>query len=170
MQNYIGAIIMTGYTFSQPHYAFCNGTMLAINDHQALFSLIGTTYGGDGVTNFALPDLRGRIPMHTGTGGGLTPRPQGQKAGLEEVTVTTAEMPNHSHDWMVSPSTPDTYDPLQRMVGKGEYYTKDTAVTVRQIAPDSIENTGGNESHPNMMPVMCINFQIALDGVYPSRN
>ena len=168
---YIGEIRLFAGNFAPVGFAFCNGQLLAISENSALFALIGTIYGGDGQTTFALPDLRGRLPMHQGTGPGLTTRVIGQQFGTETVTLTTAQIPAHSHPVLCS-SAPSSAGPA------GAFWAQTTGVS--GFGPSSSANTtmnaatittsGGSQPHENLMPLLAVNFIISLFGVFPSRN
>lgn len=188
METFLGQIIMFGGTFAPMNWAFCNGDLLSISDHNALFSLIGTIYGGDGRTTFALPDLRGRAPIHYGTGPGLTRRPIGQRAGEESHYLIINEMPSHMHTTQgqlkvssvdstkavatngSSIATPGT--PAGRAIAKTYGYNDMTPDVTLNLASNQITNgfTGGNHPHNNMQPFLAINFIIALNGIYPTRS
>ncbi|AXV07541.1 Microcystin dependent protein [Euzebya pacifica] len=156
--------------FAPRAWAFCEGQLLPISQNTALFSLLGTTYGGDGRTTFGLPDCRGRAVIGPGNGPGLSPRPLGQKGGAERVTLTAPTMPSHSHGSAVSNRTARDDDPTGELPASGR--------GVQQYAPaggsttpmDSSTNTGGGQSHENMQPFLAVRWIIALQGVFPSRN
>lgn len=170
MEPFIGQIIMFGGNFAPRGWALCDGQLLAISSHSALFSILGTTYGGDGVSTFGLPDLRGRVAVHAGTGPGLTPRPLGQKSGAETVTLTTNQIPSHNHSLEGSRGTADSNNPTNNYLGVPSspiYENNPPNVT---MGGASIANTGGGQSHNNMQPFQVVNFIIALEGIYPSRN
>ncbi len=157
---------MGGWNFAPVGWAFCNGQLLPISDYETLFNLIGTTYGGDGVTNFALPDLRGRLPVHVGPGFAL-----GQAGGAETVTLTTSQVPAHPHPYLGSVNSGGTAVPTGNVVaalatGAASAYVPEAPTTA--LAPQSIGSTGGSQPHDNMMPYLCIQFIISLFGVYPS--
>ena len=159
-EPFIGQITMFGGNFAPRDWAFCNGQVLSISQNQALFSLLGTTYGGDGITTFALPDLRGRSPMHAGTGPGLSPRSPGQRGGAEQVALTVAQLPSHSHTLVVkSMGSGSAADDIVGFNGTGA--TQSQAPT---------EYSGGGQPHSNVAPYQCVSFIIALYGVYPSRS
>jgi len=177
---WIGQIVMGGWNFCPRTTTEADGQLLPISQNTALFSLYGTMYGGDGRTTFALPDLRGRVPMHAGSGPGLTTRLQGQKFGTETVTLTTSQMPSHNHivnstfsdgdkngpgsDFLAVPSDAATgtkYDDLDIYHNGPPNRTMDPAM---------ISNTGGNLPHPNIQPVQVIRYCIVLQGLFPSRN
>jgi microcystin-dependent protein len=158
--------------FAPRGWAFCNGQLLPVAQNTALFSLIGTTYGGDGRTTTALPNLQGRAPMHPGRGPGLTDRRLGQRGGVETVTVSEAQMPTHNHSVMASPNPGSVFAPsnttaLARAVGGAAY--KDASPNA-SFAEGSLLSTGGSQPHNNLQPFMAINYIIALVGLYPSRS
>lgn len=169
MEPYLAQIMLFGGNFAPRGWAFCDGQLLSISSYTALFSLLGTTYGGDGRTTFGLPDLRGRVPMHAGTGPGLTPRQIGQKVGEEQVTLTAAQMPAHSHELSVLNATADNDRPANDLLARSQIYSATTTPTVA-LNPASISTTGGSQAHDNMQPTLCINYIIALEGIFPSRN
>lgn len=162
---------MFGGNFAPRGWAFCNGQILPIAQNTALFSLLGTTYGGNGQTTFALPDLQGRYAMHWGNGPGLTPRTIGEAAGTESVTLVAPQLPAHNHT--LSASAEGTAD--QGRPGKNTLATTSTPIYTA-AAPDtpmnasSIGSAGGSQPHDNMAPFQCVSFIIALEGIYPSRN
>lgn len=168
---FIAEIILFGGNFAPRGWAFCNGQLLAIASNQALFSILGTTYGGDGRTTFALPDLRGRVPLHPGTGPGLTTRQLGEKSGVERHTLSDAEMPSHTHKAKAqqgngSSENPTGLLPARNPAGIPEYgATADADMSAAAIAA-----AGGSQSHNNMQPYLGVNYIIALVGVFPSRN
>ncbi len=172
-EPFVGEIRMFAGNFAPRGWAFCDGQLLAVSQNDALFSLLGTIYGGDGRTTFGLPDMRDRIPLHQGTGPGLSQRKLGSKSGGEKVTLTTDQMPSHSHDFEVSETAGLTVvsDPqgnvLANTAPAGIF--KNEAQTV-SLASDSHVSTGGSRDHTNFMPTLCVNFIIALFGIYPSRN
>ena len=171
-EPFIAEIRIFAGNFAPRGWAFCNGQLLPISQNTALFSLIGTTYGGDGRSTTALPDLQGRAPMHPGRGPGLTSRRLGQRGGVEQVTLTEAQMPNHNHSIMAavqpgSTNTPNTTTSLARSVGANAY--NDNPTTNIAMADGVLENTGGSQAHNNLQPFLTMNFIIALVGLYPSR-
>jgi microcystin-dependent protein len=169
---FIGEIKMFAGTFAPRSYALCDGQLLAISQNDALFSLLGTTYGGDGRTTFGLPDMRGRIPVHQGTGPGLSPRPIGQKSGAETVTLNSNQMPNHGHGIMKGSTDTATAKPAGGNVFAATVSSdiyRDDEINV-PLAADAVSQKGSSQSHSNLMPFLCVNFIIALFGVYPSRN
>jgi microcystin-dependent protein len=170
-EPFIGEIMMVGYTFCPSGWAAADGQLLPISSNSALFSLYGTTYGGDGLTTFALPDLRGRVPMHTGNGPGLTPRQLGQKAGAETNTLTVFQLPAHSHSLNASSSGANQSSPANHVhanAGRTRIYSSGPADTV--MSGGAIGNTGAGQAVNNMQPYTTIRFCVALQGVFPSRN
>jgi microcystin-dependent protein len=167
---FIGEIRMFGGTFAPRGWAFCDGQLIQVQDNEALFSLLGTIYGGDGRTTFALPDLRGRLPIHTGSGPGLTPRTQGSQGGEENVTVTAQQLPSHPHTAPGTSAGADTNVPpggrLPAVAGSEHYADPSGPLLMNNQA---VMNAGGGQSHNNVMPFQCINFIIALTGLFPSR-
>ncbi len=172
MEPLIGQIMMFAGTFAPRGWAFCDGQLLPISENTALFSILGTTYGGDGRTTFALPDLRGRAPMHAGTGPGLSPRPLGDAVGAETVTLTTQDMPSHNHEMVVSNDAANTDRQGDAMLGRATIYVSSPAPTdpTSALASTTISAAGGNQPHNNMQPSLAVNFIIALTGIYPSRS
>lgn len=171
-EPFLGEIIMVGFTFCPRGWAECDGQLLSISQNSALFSLLGTTYGGDGRTTFALPDLRGRVPLHTGTGPGLSNRPQGQKDGEEKNTLTVQQMPEHNHSAQASSFLGDDPSPegnvwasRQRLISLYNNQQPDVA-----MASEAIGNEGGSQPHNNMQPYLVIRHCIALQGIFPPRN
>jgi microcystin-dependent protein len=173
-EPFVGEIRMFGGTFAPRGWAFCDGQLLSVPENDALFSLFGTIYGGDGRTTFGLPDLRGRLPMHTGTGPGLSPRPIGQKSGTETVTLNVTQLPAHTHSMNASTDTVSETQPA------GNVTAKDATPNVYRNAPfpdpakatmnaQMISNVGNSQSHSNLMPFLVVNFIVALFGIYPSR-
>lgn len=164
-EPFLGEIRAFGFNFPPPGWAHCDGQILPINQNQALFSLLGTFYGGDGETNFALPDLRGRVPISFGD------RPLGQKFGEETHTVTTGEMPNHDHDAAATTVDATTPIPAGAMLADspGQIYAAPRAGALTAIHPASVAAAGLGQSHNNMQPYSVIHFGIALQGIFPSR-
>jgi microcystin-dependent protein len=169
-EPFIGQITMFAGNFAPRGYAFCDGQLLDISQHTALFSLLGTYYGGDGRTTFGLPDLRGRVPIHMGSGPGLTPRHLGSKGGTETETVTVNQMPSHSHPLQASQNSASERRPAGKVFAQSpgiEMYSH--MGTLSNMNTSAVGNTGGSQAHTNVMPFQCINFIIALVGVFPSR-
>jgi microcystin-dependent protein len=169
-EPFVAEIRMFAGNFAPQGWAFCDGQLLAISQNDALFSLVGTIYGGDGRTTFGLPDCRGRIPVHAGTGPGLSPRVLGARAGTEQETLTVNQMPSHSHQMQASPDLASSPNPGTNVVSRStavDAYINDTPTV--DLASTSILSVGGSQAHSNIQPFICINFIIALFGIYPSR-
>ncbi|WP_395684406.1 phage tail protein [Dokdonella sp.] len=168
---FLGEIRMAGFNFAPRGWAFCAGQLLPISQNDALYALVGTTYGGDGVTTFGVPDLRGRVPINQGQGPGLSNYVLGQMAGTESVTLITAQIPSHVHVINAASSGARSSSPSGNLLGSGEadIYNHDFANTVA-LSPSALAPSGGNQPHDNTQPFLCINFIIALEGVFPSRN
>jgi microcystin-dependent protein len=165
---FIGQISMFGGNFAPRSWAFCNGQIQTIAQNTALFSILGTTYGGNGQTTFALPDLRGRVPIHPGQGPGLSNYSLGQQGGTETVTLITQQIPAHNHSLVGNNTAANDNLPNGNALADSAIYTN--AAPNAQMNAASIGNTGGNQPHPNIQPYLCINFIIALSGIFPSRN
>jgi len=173
MEPFIGQIQAFGFNFAPRGWAQCNGQLLSIASHSALFSLIGTYYGGDGRTTFGLPDLRGRGPIHFGNGPGLPPVAIGQKGGTASNVMTVNQMPAHNH-MLRGADEGNTDNPIGGYVaGDGTNAfstTPGTDVDANAVIINGLENTGGNQPQNNMQPYTGINYCIALVGIFPSRN
>ncbi len=174
-EPFIAEIRIMAFNFAPRGWAFCNGQLLPIAQNTALFSLIGTTYGGDGKTTTALPNLKARAPMHPGRGPGLTARRLGKRVGVETVTLSEAQIPSHNHSMMVSQSNGETNDPTGHYPGvhrdplRGKVYKQNPSLN-EQMASSALATTGGGQSHDNVQPYLGLNFCIALQGLYPSRS
>jgi microcystin-dependent protein len=174
-EPFIGEIKILSFGFPPRGWADCDGQFLPIAQNTALFSLLGTTYGGDGETIFALPDLRSRVPMHTGTGPGLSPRSQGTRSGNENTTLSVNNLAAHSHSGTVvtSPNEGDRSDPAGAYPARAEEPMQAYAGTTGDtMGADSVQtyNTGSGTSFSNMPPFLVVRFVIALVGLYPSQN
>ena len=172
-EPFIGQIKLFGGNFAPRGYALCSGQLLSIAQDTALFSLLGTTYGGDGQTTFGLPDLRGRAPVHAGTGPGLPPVSQGEMSGVEQVQLTRAQMPAHGHGVMASADLVTGAAPAGKLMGakgRGGANWYAPAASLTPLAAGTGGNSGGGQAHNNMQPSLALNFIIALEGIYPSRN
>ena len=169
--QFVGEVRMFAGNFAPRSWALCDGQLLAVANNDALFSLLGTIYGGDGRTTFGLPDLRGRIPIHAGGAPGLTPRALGHKAGAETVTLNANQLPAHSHEWRVHSGQAQGGTPLNASLASplGNLYDPASG-DLGDMRSSAIDNAGGGGSHANIMPSLCINFIIALYGIYPSRH
>ncbi len=179
MDPYIGTILMVGFNFAPIGWALCNGQIMSIAQNTALFSLIGTYYGGDGVTNFALPNLQGRVPIHQGQGVGLSPYVLGSIGGTENVTLLTQQMPSHNHLININNAagtSPDATNKFQAEAATGDPRNPSlisqftTSATTGTMAPTTVSMAGGNQPHANIQPYLTINFIIALQGIFPSRS
>jgi microcystin-dependent protein len=174
-EPFLGEVKLVGWNFAARGWAFCDGQLLPISQNTALFSLLGTMYGGDGRTTFALPDLRGRAAIHKGRGPGLSDYRQGARGGVERVTLTQTEIPSHNHNARLQaenrPGTSD--DPTNNMPAQlaGAYRSQARADDV-PMNPAAVlsDNVGGSQSHENMQPFLVMNYIIALVGIFPSRS
>jgi microcystin-dependent protein len=168
--QYVGEIRLFGFNFAPAQWALCNGQLLSISTNSALFSLLGTFYGGDGRTNFALPNLQSRVPIHQGQGTGLSPYVIGEMSGTETVTLTQQQMPQHGHSALSSGSQADGSRPAGAVLARttADIYT--AAPDGTAMNPGMIGTAGGSQPHPNLQPFLVINFCIALTGIFPSRN
>jgi microcystin-dependent protein len=175
LNQWIGEITTVSFGFAPVGWAMCNGQILQISQNTALFSLIGTTYGGDGIRTFALPDLRSRVGLHFGQGVGLSPYVLGQVLGFEGITLSIPQIPAHSHPYspqatdatgnIGSPATalwasPSTATSIYRVGGSANV----------NMSPQTIGTTGGSQPHENRQPLLALNYVIALSGIYPSRS
>ena len=161
---------MFGGSFAPVGWALCNGQLMAISENEALFQLIGTTYGGDGEETFALPDLQGRAPVHQGTLSG-TSFQIGLRAGEESVTLTTNQMPQHSHSFTATTSTANDVNPGNNTLAQSSTFDgyELSFPPTSAMAPQSIGPAGGSQPHENMQPFLCVTFIISLFGIYPSQ-
>jgi microcystin-dependent protein len=163
-EPFLSEIKMMSFNFPPKGWAFCNGQLLPINQNQALFALLGTTYGGNGQTTFALPNLQGRVPMHMGSGHTL-----GEIAGEQSHTLQASEMPQHQHIFQGTTNNADS--PVvtgNLMATSANLYTAASNLTT--LVPSTVANAGGSQPHENMQPYLTINFCIALQGIFPSQN
>jgi microcystin-dependent protein len=165
-QPYVGEIRMFGGNFAPAGWMFCEGQLLPISEYETLFNLIGTTYGGDGQSTFALPDLRGRLPLHQGNGFTLA-----ETGGVETVTLTISQIPAHSHPYLASTTGVQTASPNNQVLGAlsvegNDLYAPATGTT--PMAANAIGATGGSQPHDNFQPYLCVSFIISLFGVFPS--
>jgi microcystin-dependent protein len=173
-EPFVAEIRIFAGSFAPRGWAVCNGQLLPIAQNTALFSLIGTIYGGDGETTTALPDLQGRAPMHPGRGPGLTSRRIGQRGGTEEIELTESQMPQHTHvPWGANTplgqvQSPTSQTTLGRVRG-GTAYQAEPLSDLVDLAPESLSTEGGSQAHNNMQPFLAIHFIIALIGLYPTR-
>jgi microcystin-dependent protein len=164
-QPFLGEIKIVSFNFAPAGWAFCNGQFLPINQNQGLFSLLGTMYGGDGRTTFALPNLRGQVPIHMGAG-----HTMGEQAGTSAVTVNLQQLPTHIHQEQAQPTTNNSQLPAVGAVlcqASNVYHTADNLTAIN---PASVTSIGGSQPHNNMMPYLVLNFIIALQGIFPAQN
>lgn len=163
-QPYVGEIRLFGGNFAPAGWMFCEGQLLPISENETLFNLIGTTYGGDGQSTFALPDLRGRVPIHQGNG-----FIQAEMGGAEEITLTIQQIPAHAHPFLASADPASSPNPaghvLAETVSTTPYYAGPPAVA---LAPQSVLPVGGSQPHNNFQPYLCVNYIISLFGIFPS--
>jgi microcystin-dependent protein len=166
-EPFLSEIKIVSFNFAPKGWALCNGQFLPINQNQALFSLLGTTYGGNGQTTFALPNLRGQVPIHMGNGHTL-----GETAGSTAVTINIQQMPQHLHFLQASSATANSDTPTNTALLGGsapnDLYTGPTSLS--PLIASTVTNVGGSQPHNNMMPYLVLNFIIALQGIFPSRN
>ncbi|MBK9051535.1 MAG: phage tail protein [Chloroflexi bacterium] len=163
-EPFLSEIRIMSFVFAPRGWALCNGQLLPINQNQALFSLLGTTFGGDGRVNFALPDLRGRTPIHVGSGHTL-----GERGGEQAHTLSIAELPQHTHVANASNQDANTPSPTNALLGNAPNMYANPA-NLTSLLPSTITNTGGSQAHLNMQPFLTLSFCIALQGIFPSPN
>ncbi len=164
---YIGEIRMFGGNFAPLGWMFCNGQLLSVTEYEALFSLIGTTYGGDGINTFALPNLQGRVPIHQGTGYSM-----GQAAGVETVTLITSQIPSHTHTLTGSTAPADAGSPSNGLFAASEdtsFYAASNPGKAVPMNAAVVSRAGGSMPHENMQPFLCVTFIIAVEGIYPQQ-
>lgn len=171
---YLGEIRMFGFNRTPQGWQACDGSLLSISENDALFFLIGTTYGGDGQTTFAVPDLRGRLPIHQGQGPGLSSYIIGEMAGTETVTLTSNQIPAHTHSVMATSAAATTGTPGSSVMpgavsGDTMYATDITGLTGIPTAPQSISPSGGSQPHENCMPTLTVQYCIATQGIFPQQ-
>jgi microcystin-dependent protein len=164
-EPFLSEIRIMSFVFAPKGWALCNGQLLPINQNQALFSLLGTTYGGDGRVNFALPDLRGRTPIHEGSGHTL-----GEKGGEQAHTITIAELPQHVHLFNANTNTGVATTPAGAVLAKAPAVAYGPAANLVAMNAGATLNTGGSQAHLNMQPFLVLSFCIALQGIFPSQN
>jgi len=163
-EPYLSEIRIMSFNFAPKGWALCNGQLLPINQNQALFSLLGTTYGGDGRVNFALPNLQGRVPIHMGNGHTL-----GESAGEQAHTLSIAEVPTHTHGAWATANVGDTLNPTNNVLAAASNVYR-TADSLTALNPASVTTVGGSQPHENQQPYLTLNFCIALQGIFPSPN
>ena len=163
-EPFLSEIRIMSFEFAPKGWALCNGQLLPINQNQALFSLLGTTFGGDGRVNFALPDMRARVPIHEGSGHTL-----GERGGEQAHTLSIAEMPTHVHIVQASSTVGDAVNPTGAVLASASNVYR-TADTLTALNPTSVTQVGGSQAHLNMQPFLTLSFCIALQGIFPSTN
>jgi microcystin-dependent protein len=164
---FISEIRMFAGNYAPSGWAFCDGQLLLISQHQILFKLIGTTYGGNGTTNFAVPNLSGRVPLHFGTGPGLSPRVRGETGGTEQVTLTNQQIPAHSHPLVASTGAGNATNPQNNLIADGPAFAYLEAAPDTQLSPLAASPVGGSQPHENRMPYLIVSYIIALTGEIP---
>ena len=182
-EAFLGEVKMFGGNYSPRGYADCDGVLFPTDQHSSLFSILGTTYGGNGRTNFGLPNLQGRTPMHKGNGIGLTPRGLGEASGINYIGLKIDQIPSHTHQMIATSengvadiNVENDFSVLGKPMKKGKkkmvaipFYTTDVSQMDSMISK-AISNVGGSVNHYNMQPYLTVNFIICIDGIYPSRN
>jgi len=164
-EPFLSEIKIVSFNFPPKGWAFCNGQFLPINQNQALFALLGTQYGGNGQTTFALPNLQGRLPIHMGNGHTL-----GEAAGSSAVTVNIQQLPTHLHGLQASSQNGATPNPSNAILGRVSNLYAAPVSGLTTMSPSSVTSVGGSQAHTNMMPYLVLNFIIALQGIFPSQN
>jgi len=170
---FVGEIRLFGFSRLPTGWLPCDGSLQSISEYDVLFTLIGTTYGGDGQSTFAMPDLRGQVPLHNGTGPGLTTRTIGEFGGSENVTLLSNQLPAHSHSFSATSLTASSTSPgseLGAVSGDTMYVTDLTGATAVTMAPSSISATGGTQPHDNLMPTLTVQYCVAWAGIFPPQN
>jgi microcystin-dependent protein len=172
---YLGEIRMFGFTRVPIGWQSCDGSLLPIAEYDALYNLLGTTYGGDGQSTFGVPDLRGRLPMHWGTGPNLSPHVIGELAGSESVTLITNQIPQHTHTFFATTTAADinTIETTAELGALGSdtlYATDVTGLTIFNMSPSSTKVAGSTQPHDNLMPTLTVQFCISLVGIYPTQS
>ena len=172
---FVGEIRLFGFRRVPTGWQACDGSLLSIAEYEVLYTLIGTTYGGDGQTTFAVPDLRGRLPLHQGSGPALTPRVLGEIGGTETVTVLTGQMPGHNHTLLASAAAATAVAPGPQVIagaltGDTFYITDLTGATAIPMAANALQMAGGTGAHDNLMPTLTMNLCIAWAGIFPQQS
>jgi len=172
---YLGEIRLFGFGRTPVGWSVCDGSLLSIAEYDALFALLGTTYGGDGISTFGVPDMRGRVPVHVGTGLGLSTYILGQRAGTESVTLIQAQMPQHTHTLLATTTGATANAPASNLQwgtpsGDTLYATDVTGLTPIQLAPSCVGAAGGSQPHDNTMPTLTMQYCMALFGIFPSQS
>lgn len=169
-EPFLAEVRIVAFNFAPRGWAFCDGQILPISQNQSLYSLLGTTYGGDGRTSFALPDLRGRVPIHVGRSNGGPVHTLGQKGGEETHTLSAAEMPQHTHPLQATNNPGTGTAPQGAVLAEASLPVYGSFATATAMGSGSVANVGGGQAHNDMQPTLVLNFCIALQGLFPSRN
>jgi microcystin-dependent protein len=173
MDPFVAEIRIFPFNFAPKGWAFCDGQLLPLSQNTALFSLLGTTYGGNGQSNFALPDMQGNAPMHPGQGPGLSLHDLGEMGGSDSVTLLESEIPSHSHTTMAFAAVGNRSTPagnsISRVTGSTPFVPENPLPALASMSDSAVAPTGGDQPHNNMQPYLTLNFCIALQGVYPPR-
>lgn len=169
-QPFVGEIRMFGGNFAPAGWAFCSGQLMPISENDTLFTLIGTTYGGDGQQTFGLPDLQGRLPMHMGSGAGLSTRVIGENGGVETVTLTTQQIPIHNHAPLAVAGNGNQATPQNGVWAGAAASSYSSSAPNLAMNPSLVGGAGGSQPHENLMPYLAISFIISLFGVFPQQN
>lgn len=164
-EQFLSEIKLMSFNFAPKGWALCNGQLLPINQNQALFALLGTTYGGNGQTTFALPNLRGQVPIHMGNNHTI-----GEAAGASAVTLNIQQLPTHTHSVMAAATAANSDDASNNVLGQAGQNMYGAFASTVAMAANSVSSVGGSQPHNNMMPYLVLNFCIALVGIFPSRN
>lgn len=175
MQPFLAQILLLTFYFSPKGWALCAGQIMAINQNQALFSLLGTTYGGNGIQTFQLPDLRGRVPVHPGQGPGLPNYILGEVAGTETITLLSNQLPSHTHPLKVNNAAPNAVSPNGAALAQSPMISGNAAMVYSAsssttLAANAVANAGGNQPLSILQPFSVLNYSIALQGIFPTRN
>ncbi len=170
-EPFVGEIRVFGFNFPPIGWSSCAGQLLPISQNTALFSILGTNFGGDGRTNFALPNFQGKVPLHVGTGNGLSPRVIGETGGVAQVTLSVAQMPAHTHAVNCNSGSGTSYGPANNVWASNAGGANEYAATANAaMAANALSAAGGGQPHNNLQPYLALNFCIALQGIYPSRS
>lgn len=171
MQPFLGQLMLFPFGYAPKGWALCAGQIMSVSQNQALFSLLGTTFGGDGISTFALPDLRGRLAIGAGSGPGLQPYNLGQTGGAESVALIPTQMPAHTHSWKATNTAASSNDPTGNLLGAtGSYLPSPPDPASSSMNPNELQPSGGSQPHENRPPALTLNWCIALAGIFPSRN